>query len=123
MLRTRFQTCADGNLQHVLKGWSIEVAAADLSHLIIADARRIASDKVAQEPMRAFDLTQDALLRVNCIQLSSNETLLAIVLHHIVADGWSLEILVRKLGELYTGNRGFLSSTKARSCRFSMLIS
>jgi natural product biosynthesis luciferase-like monooxygenase protein/amino acid adenylation domain-containing protein/non-ribosomal peptide synthase protein (TIGR01720 family) len=44
-----------------------------------------------------FDLSQDHLLRVALF----GDNVLAVVLHHIVADGWSMPIMAAELSELY----------------------
>ncbi len=49
-----------------------------------------------------FDLVHGPLLRASLVRLESDYHWLVLVLHHIVADGWSLEILHRDLRALYT---------------------
>lgn len=49
-----------------------------------------------------FDLSQDHMLRVHLIDdISWNEQILIINVHHIASDGWSWAILVRELMALY----------------------
>ncbi len=57
---------------------------------------------VTAEAKRPFNLTTGPLLRVTLLQLGEAEYLLLLNLHHIVADGWSIGVLVRELGTLYT---------------------
>jgi amino acid adenylation domain-containing protein len=54
--------------------------------------------KLARQP---FDLRSGPLLKVHLLQLSRNEFVLLLVIHHIVADGWSMGILFRELAILY----------------------
>jgi len=56
---------------------------------------------LSQEASRPFDLSSDSLLRVSLLQLDAEEWVLAVVVHHIVADGWSFGILLRDLGAIY----------------------
>jgi len=60
-------------------------------------ARQLATEK-AQRP---FNLTTGPLLRVTLLQLDEAEYVLLLNLHHIVADGWSIGVLVKELGVLY----------------------
>src|SRR4028119_557599 len=53
---------------------------------------------IIQEP---FDLSQDPMLRVVLLQISEEEHLLVVVLHHIAADGLSVPILVGELLDVY----------------------
>ncbi|MFC4592531.1 non-ribosomal peptide synthetase, partial [Sphaerisporangium corydalis] len=48
-----------------------------------------------------FDLAQGPLLRAHLIRVGENDHVLALVVHHIAADGWSLNILRRELAESY----------------------
>ncbi len=57
-------------------------------------------ERYAQAP---FDLQRPPLLRVQLLQLPDGSQLLAWVLHHLVADGWSRGLLMRELSALYAG--------------------
>ncbi|MGW2839392.1 amino acid adenylation domain-containing protein [Streptomyces sp. NPDC001493] len=48
-----------------------------------------------------FDLTGDLAVRAHLLQEAPDHHLLVLVLHHVVADGWSLAPLVRDLGAAY----------------------
>ncbi|BDI18009.1 hypothetical protein ANSO36C_38110 [Nostoc cf. commune SO-36] len=61
------------------------------------EVRRIATAE-AQHP---FNLTTGPLLRVKLLQVDEAEYVLLLNLHHIVADGWSIGVLIRELGVLY----------------------
>jgi NRPS condensation-like uncharacterized protein len=42
------------------------------------------------------------MLRVRLLKLDEEEHLLLLTMHHIVSDGWSMEVFVRELTTLYT---------------------
>ncbi|WP_224997020.1 non-ribosomal peptide synthetase, partial [Cesiribacter sp. SM1] len=48
-----------------------------------------------------FNLSNDCMLRAMLVELSEQENLLVIVLHHIASDGWSVPVLARELVRLY----------------------
>jgi amino acid adenylation domain-containing protein len=54
---------------------------------------------------RPFDLERGPLLRVHLFRRSAHEHILLLVVHHIVADLWSLALLANELNELYTAER------------------
>ncbi|MHC5729543.1 MAG: condensation domain-containing protein, partial [Nostoc sp.] len=56
---------------------------------------------VTAEAQHSFNLTTGPLLRVKLLQLDEAEYMLLLNLHHIVADGWSIGVLIRELGILY----------------------
>ena len=49
-----------------------------------------------------FDLACGPLVRASLLRLDEDEYILALALHHSVADGWSMGILVRELSSLYS---------------------
>ncbi|MEV0848417.1 amino acid adenylation domain-containing protein [Streptomyces sp. NPDC049954] len=64
------------------------------------------ADGWAEETVRrlaraAFDLAGDATFRAHLLRLSTDRHVLVLVLHHVVADGWSLAPLRRDLGAAY----------------------
>ncbi|CAM2068744.1 Amino acid adenylation domain-containing protein [Sulfidibacter corallicola] len=73
----------------------------------IAEARRDEEAlRLAREVLaRPFDLACDHLLRVVLVRLGVRRHLMALVLHHVVSDGWSLEVLAAELRELYLAFR------------------
>ncbi|MCC5667067.1 amino acid adenylation domain-containing protein [Nostoc sp. CHAB 5784] len=55
-----------------------------------------------QEARQPFDLATDILLRVKLLHLGVDEYVVLFTMHHIVFDGWSMDILVRELATLYS---------------------
>ncbi|MBE9209301.1 amino acid adenylation domain-containing protein [Nostoc sp. LEGE 06077] len=53
------------------------------------------------ESHRTFDLTQLPLLRCTLLHLDENEHIALLTIHHIVADGWSMGVLIKELATLY----------------------
>ncbi|WP_436398988.1 non-ribosomal peptide synthetase [Roseobacter sp. S98] len=72
-----------------LKGMSPSDADAELARLSREDAAT------------PFDLTQAPLLRVGLVQMPGGASVLLLTIHHIIADAWSMNILIRDLLELY----------------------
>ncbi|WP_455659584.1 amino acid adenylation domain-containing protein [Pseudomonas sichuanensis] len=56
---------------------------------------------VVEQSQRLFDLGRVPLLRVSLLQLAEQDQVLVLTLHHIVADGWSMQVLVDELLQLY----------------------
>ena len=53
------------------------------------------------EAQRLFDLAQAPLLRGTLVELGPDEHALLLTMHHVVSDGWSMDLLVRDLWRLY----------------------
>ncbi|MCP4661158.1 MAG: amino acid adenylation domain-containing protein, partial [bacterium] len=73
------------------------------------DLRALAEDRRAEELRRLaagearhpFDLARGPLLRTTLVELGEGEHALLLTMHHIIADGWSIGILVHELTALY----------------------
>lgn len=48
-----------------------------------------------------FDLSEGPLLRVRILKLDGNNHIIFYVLHHIITDGWSMELMKKELLTLY----------------------
>ena len=59
------------------------------------------SDQVKAFAERPFDLTNNLMLRAMLIRTSEQQSVFAITLHHIAADGWSLGVLAHELSVAY----------------------
>ncbi|WP_372340003.1 amino acid adenylation domain-containing protein [Pseudomonas sp. Leaf58] len=59
--------------------------------------------QVAWEVQQPFDLVHGPLLRVKLLELVQDEHVLVLTLHHIVADGWSMPLLIDEWVRLYEG--------------------
>lgn len=56
--------------------------------------------RIAWEVQRPFDLEKDRLLRINVFSLSKTDFVISLVIHHIISDGWSIEIMTREFLEI-----------------------
>ncbi len=100
-LRTTFAERAGEPVQRIAPASTPELPLTDLAGLLAEvreeEARRIALEEAA----RPFDLARGPLLRVWLLRLGPAEHALLVMSHHIVSDGWSLQVFQRDLGTLY----------------------
>jgi amino acid adenylation domain-containing protein len=101
-LRTTFVLMEGQPMQAIAPTLTIPLPLIDLRHLSATERETQARQLTTAEAQRPFNLTTSPLLRVTLLQLDQAEYLLLINLHHIVADGWSIGVLIRELGALYT---------------------
>ncbi|WP_333758721.1 amino acid adenylation domain-containing protein, partial [Streptomyces sp. ISBFB 2968] len=65
--------------------------------------REAAAERVAErDRWTRFDLSRPPLIRFTLVRLGPARHRLLLTLHHILADGWSMPILLRELMTLYT---------------------
>ncbi|HUP43792.1 MAG TPA: AMP-binding protein, partial [Thermoanaerobaculia bacterium] len=102
-LRTRFES-ARGEPRQVIappEEARLPLALADLSGLGAGRAGREALRLGAAEAALPFDLERRPLARARLLRLAPERHALLLTVHHIVSDGWSLELLLRELATLY----------------------
>ncbi|NIE84497.1 MULTISPECIES: non-ribosomal peptide synthetase, partial [unclassified Burkholderia] len=71
----------------------------------VADAEAVLARIEGEEARAPFDLAEGPLIRGRLVRLADEEHVFLLTQHHIVADGWSLAVLCRELGELYASFR------------------
>lgn len=110
ILRTTF-TVVDGQPIQVINPHPIfKLKLLDLQALS-PDQKQTEVLKLGDEAAKfPFDLTKDALLRVTLAQLAQTEYALFVSIHHIIADGWSIGVLIREITTLYQAfSNGYVS--------------
>ena len=100
-----FRTCfpaAEGRPTARLRtDHALEIPIDDLSGGTESEHARQVSGLCEQEAGRPFDLATGPLIRVRLLRLAPREHVALITIHHIIADGWSVGILVDELNQLY----------------------
>ena len=104
-LRTVFPAAAGRPRQAILGPSEVALPCVDLSGLPGKSAERQALQKARELGEGGFDLAEGPLLRTVLLALAPDTQWLSCVMHHIVSDRWSLDVLVRELAELYRAHR------------------
>jgi len=100
-LRTTFRQLGEQAVQVVHPDLPVVVAYERLS----GASEHALREQVQREARQGFDLEAGPLLRVKLLQLDTQEHVLVLVLHHIIADGWSMPLMVEELVHLYAAYR------------------
>ncbi|WP_372720994.1 condensation domain-containing protein, partial [Immundisolibacter sp.] len=76
--------------------------AEESLRVIDAELRQARATEIAvRESATPFDLGQGPMLRVRLLELGDEDHVLLVTMHHIVADGWSVGVLIQELIILY----------------------
>ncbi|MDH1459526.1 non-ribosomal peptide synthase/polyketide synthase [Delftia tsuruhatensis] len=101
-LRTVFEESPDGLArQRIVPQLALELPLIDLSPLPAAQRHDRALAEASRLCLTPFDLTRGPLLRVAAVRLDSRQHLLVVVMHHIISDGRSMQILLEEFAGLY----------------------
>jgi alpha-ketoglutarate-dependent taurine dioxygenase len=101
VLRTTFQFINRGPVQVISPAGDLSLPITDLNDLT-ERAREIEIERlIAAEARRSFRLEEGPALRMSLVRLSVVDHVVLFTLHHIVADGWSMGVLVREVAALY----------------------
>jgi len=95
MLRTTFESDNEGPTQLIHDSMTIpleQAAAADEAAM---------QQLLAAFSAKSFDLNSGPLLYTQLIECAPDHHVLTLVLHHIIADGWSWNVLFRELMSFY----------------------
>ncbi len=60
-----------------------------------------AVELAAEESAKPFDLSRGPLLRIRLLKLGPENFVALFTMHHIISDGWSMDVLVREVATLY----------------------
>ncbi|WP_460042944.1 non-ribosomal peptide synthase/polyketide synthase [Pseudomonas sp. S2_H01] len=95
-LRTVFDTAEDGTPEQVIQA----PHALPFERLNADDESQLETlaDAFARRP---FDLAQGPLWRVALVKRADDEHVLLVCLHHIIADGWSIQVLLLDFVQAY----------------------
>ena len=101
-LRTVFRAAADGTVAQVIApALRLALRRIDLGAWPAEAREAAAAEHASQCHAEPFDLGEGPLLRAALIRIDEARHLLVVVMHHIVSDGASMQVLVEELGAAY----------------------
>ncbi|MCU7283296.1 condensation domain-containing protein, partial [Pseudomonas peradeniyensis] len=96
-LRTTFHQEGDQAWQRIHPASDFDLAVETVN----AEALQA---RIVEETAQPFDLEHGPLLRARLLRLSADDHVLVLTLHHIVADGWSMPVMVDEVVRLYAAH-------------------
>ena len=101
VLRSRFIEVDGKPLRAVAPFEKFSIPVITLNIPVEADRHQAVREALAGKISAPFDLATGPLVRVHLLRLAEEEHVLAVIVHHIVFDGWSVQIMWRELVALY----------------------
>ncbi|KEO84024.1 non-ribosomal peptide synthetase [Tumebacillus flagellatus] len=110
VLRTVYRLDGTQPVQVILPESGFAISQTDLRSLSAAE--QIEAIQAKQNAINtAFDLENGPLLRVELLRLSDQRHVMILCAHHIIGDGWSMDILHRELSAFYASHRSGADSS------------
>lgn len=86
------------NEDHYIGIEFIDLSQVQSNELITAELKKIENKEIKF----VFDLETGPLYKFKVIKVNDNMHILLILVHHIIFDGWSINIMIKELSDLYT---------------------
>jgi amino acid adenylation domain-containing protein/FkbM family methyltransferase len=101
ILRTTFPTIDGQPVQVIAPPTTLTLPIHNLQGLSVQEQTDRIQQIAKSFASKAFNLAVDPLIQFTLLQLSNQEYVLLLKMHHIIYDGWSLDIFKRELSQLY----------------------
>ncbi|ELS02826.1 non-ribosomal peptide synthase/amino acid adenylation enzyme [Xenococcus sp. PCC 7305] len=101
ILRTSFPNVNGRPRQVIDSQGTLNINLIDLQDLQGKEKETRLQKLLQEEVAILFKLNIASLIRCTVLQLDSEEYVLLLNLHHIIADGWSMGVLIKELSTLY----------------------
>ncbi|MEH2296108.1 amino acid adenylation domain-containing protein [Nostoc sp.] len=116
-LRTTFSPEGDNQLIH--STLTIDIPLSDFSILDKSQRETQLSELLIREAQQIFHLEKGPLLSCHIVKLEEDHHLVVLTNHHIVADGWSISILLRELAAIYSAECQGIASQLPQPMKWS----
>lgn len=96
-LRTNFMEIEDKPFQVIRDKIQFNIFKRKLNNI------ELVKQDILNENNHPFDLENDLLLKAYLYEIAPNHFVISVSIHHIIADGWSIGVLLNELSALYQG--------------------
>lgn len=98
-LRSSFSL--DGDQQHFAPAIDLEILTVDLSTEEVTERNARLKSIIAEDASKRFLLSEGHLVRAQIVKMGAEDHRLLFTAHHIVCDGWSINVLFGELAKTY----------------------
>lgn len=101
VLRTAFRLSEGEPIQVIFPEGRVALPRIDLREIPASEREGEVSRLATEEARCPFDFVRGPLWRARLYRLAKQEHVLVVSMHHVVSDGWSVDIFLRELAALY----------------------
>ncbi|MFZ1289538.1 MAG: amino acid adenylation domain-containing protein [Melioribacteraceae bacterium] len=102
ILRTTFESIEGKPYQKINEKCNLEIQRRICVGSTNEEKLNFAKTLVIEKSSISFDLSTLFLLRCEIIEIEKNDNILFFLMHHIIADGWSISLLINELISIYS---------------------
>ena len=101
ILRTSFVSIEGQPSQIIAPELAVTLPLVNLTNVAEREREALAHKFIFEESQTPFSLSQAPLWRAKLLSLDTDDHVLLLMMHHIIADEWSLGVLLREVTALY----------------------
>lgn len=101
ILRTTFAIVGEQPMQVIAPELQVPLIELDLTQSPGEEREARARQLMDKEAKTPFDLTCGPLLRTTLLKLDEEKYMLLLTMHHIIFDGWSMDVFLGEVSKLY----------------------
>ena len=101
ILRTSFKINKGTPYQDILSKLKLSIPLIDLSGLPSQDREAVLSKQLHSKAGNTFNISEGPLLSCDVFKLGQLEYVVLFVIHHLIFDGWSTNVLLKELNQQY----------------------
>ncbi|MNO56717.1 Gramicidin S synthase 2 [compost metagenome] len=101
--RTSFELRDGEYVQHIHDKVPFQLHKAQLAAAKDSEQERLLLEKMIHDFVQPFELSQAPLLRAELVSTNGNRSFLMLDMHHTIADGVSMEIMIEEFYAIYNG--------------------
>jgi amino acid adenylation domain-containing protein len=98
----RTSISSEGDFQYIFPTLEVEIPVINFSYLNEEQRQSQVTRWFKKESLEPFDLSKAPLFRFHILKLEEKKHLLVFTAHHIIADGWSMGVILQELATVYS---------------------
>ncbi|MDR0703179.1 MAG: condensation domain-containing protein, partial [Azoarcus sp.] len=120
-LRTVFRERGEGAVEQVIfPVWDVKFPVVDFEAVEVTQRETELAALARNIWEQPFDLENGPLYRISLARLTEDKHVLIVAMHHIVSDGWSMQIILRELANGYNARiRGHIPQFEPLPIRYA----
>ncbi|MCL2936119.1 MAG: aminotransferase class III-fold pyridoxal phosphate-dependent enzyme [Trichodesmium sp. MAG_R02] len=107
-----------GEMQEILPRWEIDIPYLDFTDTEQEEIKAWL-DKTVRKP---FQISNSPLLRVKIVKIAPEVHWLVLTIHHIISDGWSVDLIVNELARFYNAQTQGIELKLGKPRQFSHYV-